>query len=78
MTVCQPEPDFIAQTGEPMTVEEKREWIRRGCRNAEAKGATFHRASVHPEHADLLLLESWKVRPEDQGEPRFQFCAGDR
>lgn len=69
------EPDFIAQTAEPMLAGERRQWVVERCRESRAKGITFHRLSCHPQNRDLLLLEGWKVQPEDQGEPRFQFAA---
>lgn len=69
------EPDFIAQCGEPMTPEERMSWLKKRANEANAKGATFHRASIHPEQPDLTLLESWKVAPEDQGKPRWQMVS---
>ena len=67
------EPDFISQTAEPMTPEQRQEWFRWRVTEAENEGATFHRYSHHPGNPDILLHEGWKVRPDDQGEPRFQF-----
>jgi hypothetical protein len=69
------EPDFVFQTAEPMTQEQRMEWLRLHSGEANDEGATFHRASVHPEIEHLTLLESWKVRPEDQGEPRWGLVA---
>jgi hypothetical protein len=66
------EPDFISQTAEARTPEQRMEWLRKRTADANAKGATFHRAIVSDDHANLLLLESWKVAPKDQGEPRWQ------
>jgi hypothetical protein len=69
------EPDFLSQTAEPMDQEARLAWFV--DRNAEAKerGATFGRASVHPEHG-WALFEAWKVRPEHEGEQRWQVVAG--
>lgn len=69
------EPDFLSQTAEPMTSERRREWYRARAREAESQGAVWHRFSYHPEQTDILLYEGWKVRPDDEGEPRFQFAA---
>lgn len=65
------EPDFIFQTAEPMTSEQRMEWLLLHSREANEDGATFHRATIHPDIPHLTLLESWKVHPDDQGEPRF-------
>ena len=39
------------------------------------QGATHYRLTMHETIQNLLLLEAWKVRPEDEGEPHFQFAA---
>lgn len=69
------EPEYLAQTGEPMTWEERNAWILARRAEAKARGCTFGRISTHPDNRDLLLIEGWKERPDDQGEPRFQFQA---
>lgn len=71
------EPDFISQTAEPMSSQERKEWAELQGREAIAKGATWHRWSQHPNDKNLLLYEGWKVRPEDEGEPRFQLVRID-
>jgi hypothetical protein len=69
------EPDFISQNAEPMDRDTRLAWF--AARNVEAKerGATFGRASIHPEHG-WALFEGWKVEPEDQGAQRWQVAAG--
>lgn len=69
------EPDFISQTAEPMTPEQRMEWFRWRAADAEEKGATWHRFSSCPEMPEVILHEGWKVRPQDQGEPRFQMVS---
>ena len=66
------EPDFIYQTAEPMDVSQRREWIRERYREAGNLGATWHRTSFHPDDNHLILVESWKIRPKDEGEARWQ------
>jgi len=69
------EPDFVSQCAEPMTPEQRMEWFRWRAAAAEEKGATFHRYSICPEMPDVILHEGWKVRPDDQGEPKFDMCS---
>ncbi len=69
------EPNFIAQLGEPATPEEHLIWINAQIEAGRVAGSTFFRASYHPELADLILVEGWEKRPDDQGEPRWQFAA---
>ena len=69
------EPDFLSQCGEALTPGQRREWFRFEAFQAEEKGATFHRYSVHPDIPNLILYEGWKERPDEQGEQRWQFVA---
>jgi hypothetical protein len=69
------EPEFIAQTGEPMTSDERRVWVRAQIEAARAQGATFFRLAQHQDAPDLLLVEGWSKQPDDQGEPRFQMVS---
>ena len=68
------EPEFLSQTGDPMTQEQRMEWFRWRAADAAERGATFHRFSIFPEMPHVILHEGWKARPQDQGEPRFQMC----
>jgi hypothetical protein len=65
------EPDFISQSGEPMTPTIRMEWYRAEVAHAETKGANFHRFSVDLDRG-LTLYEGWKAQPQEQGTPRFQ------
>lgn len=71
------EPDAVIQSAEPDDAEERMVWIRGCVEAARAKGLTFFRASYDEEH-NLTLLECWKDRPGDQGNPRFSFAAPPR
>lgn len=64
------EPDFIIQT-EMKDDEEKCAWFRQKALETTPRGATWHRASYHPDNFDVILYEGWKVRPDDEGAPRF-------
>ncbi len=66
------EPLFIAQTAEPMTPEERMIWLHAQADAGRSSGATFFRASVHPDIEHLTLIEGWKEQPEDQGEAQWQ------
>ena len=65
-------PDYIAQTAEPMTQDERFEWMRARTKEATAEGMTHGRFTLHPTIPNLLLVEAWKERPADEGEPRWQ------
>ena len=69
------EPDFIAQTAEPMSEGERRKWASERAAEFFHKGATHHRLTIHDTIPHLLLLEGWKVRPKDEGEPHFEFAS---
>lgn len=69
------EPEFLAQSGEPMSSEERLIWLEAQAAAGRAAGATFFRASIHPGISDLILMEGWIVRPDEQGEPRWQMEA---
>jgi hypothetical protein len=72
------EPDFLSQNGESIT-HTRLQWFAERAKAAEAKGATWHRFSVHPDIGGLILYEGWKQKPVDddgnlnEGKPRWQF-----
>ncbi|MBB3020615.1 hypothetical protein FHR70_003701 [Microvirga lupini] len=66
------EPDFLSQSGETTTPQERREWFKARAQEAETRGATWHRFSHH-EDVELILYEGWKERPKDEGPVRWQF-----
>jgi hypothetical protein len=70
------EPDVISQSAEPFTDDlERQKWFRQCAVDAEIeRGVTWCRYSIHPEHG-WCLFEGWKVKPEDEGEPRWQIAA---
>lgn len=67
-------PDYLAQTGECRTAVERDAWIKARVDEAKAEGCRHGRMSYDEEH-NLYLVEAWKERPDDEGEPRFQFAA---
>lgn len=67
------EPDYIAQTFEPEHVAERDSmyaWFDVQAAEARKIGCTFPRYS-RSEDGTGVLFEAWKVRPFDQGEPRW-------
>jgi hypothetical protein len=65
------EPDFVAQNGDALTREEHDAWVKRCVETATAEGCTHARWTKHDQIPHLFLVEAWKVRPDDEGEPRF-------
>jgi hypothetical protein len=72
------EPDFLAQNGDCKSSTEMLAWFRERRAAAEAKGATHHRFSTHPEHKTWQLYEGWRQAPFNddgilmEGAPRWQ------
>lgn len=65
------EPDFISELG--MVTDNPHEWQSWFNREQVAmgkKGATWFRYAHSPDMR-RFLIEGWKVRPDDEGEPRF-------
>lgn len=69
------EPIYVRQTGDVTSASEATKWFSEAANEARAEGATWFRASVD-ETLRLLLLEGWRVRPLDQGEPRWALTWG--
>ncbi len=69
------EPFYIRQAEVDGGGHAKRVWFDRVAAEARAEGATFFRASVHPDIENLVLLEGWKTQPENQGELRWSLTA---
>lgn len=65
------EPFYIRETMEPMTPEQQRQWFADAAAEAKVEGGTWPRYTVHPRDARRLLIEVWKVRPHNEGAPRF-------
>lgn len=68
------EPDMLSQTGDLSSGKERRAWIELRADEAKAEGMQHGRCSFDEEH-NLVLVEFWKERPDEEGEPRFQFAA---
>jgi hypothetical protein len=65
------EPDFIAQTTEPDAAK-KTAWIREQAAQARAAGCTWQRVTSAEGDLATVIVEGWKVRPADEGRPRFK------
>jgi hypothetical protein len=65
------EPFMVSQCGEPMTDEQRKNWIRARSDEADGRGAKLARVSLHDSIPDLILFEAWDERVADQGEPRW-------
>lgn len=70
------EPEYLRQSGDPMSDGEQVSWFQEARAEAEAEGVTHLRYSVHPEIPNLRLVEGWSTRPANEGEPRWQLTAG--
>jgi hypothetical protein len=77
------EPDYLAQTAERLTSDERRAWLVACAAEARKRGVTHARATIHPKDA-WTLFEGWVERPMrmngdvlelDEGEPRWQVAA---
>jgi hypothetical protein len=69
-------PDYLAQTAEPMTRDERLAWISARSSEAKAAGCQICRASVHEVYPDLIIFEGWRDRNADQSvTPAWQFAA---
>jgi hypothetical protein len=55
-----------------MSKEVREKWILKHCRIMRENGAIIMRVTAHATIKDLYLIEGWRTRPENQGEPRFQ------
>lgn len=66
------EPEYVAQTAEEKTASEKRAWFMTRAREASAeKGCTWFRYAQHTSDPDLILIEGWVERPENEGALRW-------
>lgn len=72
------EPEFISQCGGVLSADERRSWFKDRAREARELGCNYCRYSIHPTEPNLILFEGWKVLPESDGEPRWQFSAGEK
>ena len=66
-------PDFVVQSAEPMTKDERWNWFQTCAREMREKKATWLQMSFDPKHDPMItLIEGWLVRPQVQPEPHFQ------
>lgn len=69
------DPEWLSQCGEPLTREQRSAWFRARTLEAKSAGATHARYSLHETIPDLILFEAWRIRPKDEGEPRWMLVA---
>ena len=73
------DPDFVAQTAEPMTGDERRAWFQERAREFRDSGAAWMQQSVDDTRDPMTsLAEGWLVRPKVQPAPYFQRTARRR
>lgn len=69
------EPDFLAQSGEPMTPDVRQDWYKIRAKEMQEKGATWFQYSVDDaDNPEITLIEGWKDRPAHQPPPHFQIA----
>lgn len=70
------DPDYIAQTGDVDTTspEACRTWFQSRARDAKTSGMNAIRYSISDDHK-LLLVEAWKDKFAEMGEPQWQLAA---
>ena len=71
MTRNRTPPDFISELGvQGDDPHEWKSWFMREETAMRKKGGTWFRYAHTPD-AKRFLIEGWKVKPDDEGEPRF-------
>ena len=70
------EPHFVSETR--CDPRHAMNWTSEEVQAMKEKGATFFRASVHPDDKLHFLVEGWISRPDDYGEPRFSQTKGNK
>jgi len=64
------EPDYLAQTAENLTPQERHAWIQERVHDAREKGCEIVRASVDPKRDPMpTLVEGWIDPQADQSVP---------
>lgn len=56
---------FHEKVTERFDADQRREWFRARCKQADAMGARWHRYT-YEEKTGKLLYEGWKARPEGE------------
>lgn len=69
-------PDFVAQSAELMTGNQRREWFQARAVEFKEQGATWLQFSVDDaDNPKIALIEGWRARPKVQPAPHFQMTA---
>lgn len=63
--------DFISQKVADLADQELDTWFGATAAELRAQGATWLRFTNHPDNPRLHLVEGWKVRPAEEGEPHW-------
>lgn len=69
------EPDFISQNADLTVEAEQHAWFQREAEEYRGRGATHFRFSTDTTTPNLCLVEAWKKRPANEGDPRWQLTA---
>ena len=71
------EPFYVRQTAGIETHADRTAWVQEaiGAATIEAGCRIWWRATVHPDHNDMVLFEAWRDRPADEGEQRWALKA---
>lgn len=65
-------PDFSAQTAEPLTADERRQWFQSRAKEFRDKGAVEVRVSIDDTHSPMIsLTEGWLTKPKNPPPPHF-------
>ena len=74
-------PDYHAQCEAPGEVHERRAWFDKVGQVFRSRGAVWLRQAIVPRLApagrDMLVLDGWNDRPEDEGEPSVDMTYTD-
>jgi hypothetical protein len=68
-------PFYVRQCGGLHTIDQRRDWLNEAflaaSKEANAPPPLWWRSSISDVVPGLVLLEVWKTRPKDEGEPRW-------
>lgn len=66
-------PDFVAQTAELISGDERRAWFKARTDEFRKQGATWMQVAVDDtDDPKVTLAEGWRLRPKEQPKPHFQ------
>ena len=65
------EPEFVRQSNSDLTIEQREEWIKDVTGRSYMKGLRWPRLTWD-DAKQIILIEVWRERPADEGEPRWR------